>query len=351
MPIMITKAITDLLYHNECVVIPGFGGFVRSNTSSSINTQRSEIIPPNSRLMFNDAIKNNDGLLYHYISIINNCAYSESKQLVDNWVITNVGKLQKKQAIILDGLGYLKYGSQGNIEFVPNMQANYNINSFGLPNLKLYPVRHVPVETVSEPVVAKTVTFKPNNVALETLKWAAVLLPFVGLGIAAGINNKPINKFLNNQTGLFSWVVSTPGKTIEEKNFNIAEKDNSISKIETYEPKSPADYMSFSEFVSLQTESKKEAEVKNTISDEVVDESASQAGYYIIGGAFSKSSNAENFCKISKLDGYNTAGIIGTTPSGLILVSLCKFDNINEATKMLNEVKSSGHEQAWIYKK
>ncbi|MGB4654510.1 MAG: hypothetical protein WBH98_03650 [Bacteroidales bacterium] len=346
---MITKAITDLLYHNECVVIPGFGGFVRSNIPSSINAQRSEILPPNSRLMFNDAIKNNDGLLYHYISITNKCSYSESKQLVDKWVSTNVGKLQKKQAIILDGLGYLKYGSQGNIEFVPNMLANYNINSFGLPTVKLYPVRQIPVATVSEPVVAKTVTFKPNNVALESLKWAAVLLPFVGLGIAAGINNKPINKFLNNQTGLFSWVVSTPGKTIEEKNFNIIEKDDGISKIETYQPKSPADYINFREPSPLQAENS-EVDVKSTVSDEILNNSASRAGYYIIGGAFSISSNADKFCEASKQEGYSTASIVGTTPSGLILVSLSKSDTKDEATEMLKKVKSAGHEQAWIYK-
>ena len=64
------KYIEDLLYRNECVVIPNFGAFITSLNSAQANNN-GMILPPSKSISFNNKLQKNDGVLANYIAELN----------------------------------------------------------------------------------------------------------------------------------------------------------------------------------------------------------------------------------------------------------------------------------------
>ena len=61
------KIIHELLLENEIVIIPGFGAFVSEYKPAEISVDSDEIKPPSKTVLFNQQIRNNDGLLVGYV--------------------------------------------------------------------------------------------------------------------------------------------------------------------------------------------------------------------------------------------------------------------------------------------
>jgi hypothetical protein len=59
----LNKQIIDLLFEHDCVIIPGFGGFVAQYSSASFEEISQSFVPPSKSILFNKNLINNDGLL------------------------------------------------------------------------------------------------------------------------------------------------------------------------------------------------------------------------------------------------------------------------------------------------
>ena len=64
--------IKDLLYRNDCVVLPNLGAFITRNVSAKIDESNNVIYPPSKHISFNPKIVENDGLLANHIAIVEN---------------------------------------------------------------------------------------------------------------------------------------------------------------------------------------------------------------------------------------------------------------------------------------
>ena len=53
----------ELLFVQECVIIPGFGGFLTKYKSADIDYLNYTITPPTKSISFNRQLRNDDGLL------------------------------------------------------------------------------------------------------------------------------------------------------------------------------------------------------------------------------------------------------------------------------------------------
>ena len=78
----IAEYISKLLYQNDCVIIPGMGGFVTNYTSAKIHPINHTFYPPSKSILFNAKLLNDDGLLINAISIGEKISYSEAKNEV-----------------------------------------------------------------------------------------------------------------------------------------------------------------------------------------------------------------------------------------------------------------------------
>ena len=61
--IELAKHIEVLLLENDCVIVPGLGGFIAHYCSSKYNKETHEFCPPVRSIGFNPKLVMNDGLL------------------------------------------------------------------------------------------------------------------------------------------------------------------------------------------------------------------------------------------------------------------------------------------------
>jgi len=351
---MITRHLADLLYHNECVIVPGLGGFIKAYNPARIIHTTHHFFPPSGSIAFNAGLSANDGLLGNYIASVENKSYREAISEIHLWVEKCHETLKRGDNLLLDGIGELFLNASGRIEFKPSKATNFNADSFGLP---------VFFATVadSEPIAVPEVQprkrayrgAKLGRLVPETLKWAAVLAPFIGFALWGTFNGNLINNYVHNYTGMYSWVRSTPGKTAPVSINTLPAKvsvttpepllspagilaENNIS----YNP-NVVSYAELAKHNIVITEPTQVAETQTVVTGQK---------YHVIGGAFRDHNNALKLIAILQEQGY-PAAVVDTTPGGLYVVSMEGFNDYSEATTQLEEIKKAGFSGSWILKK
>lgn len=352
---MITRHIADLLYHHECVIVPGLGGFLKAYTPARIHHLTHEFRPPSGNVAFNAGLSGNDGQLANHIASAQNITYHDALYEIKLWVDECYKSLKKDDRVVIDGIGDLFMNSSRKIEFIPSSEVNFNTDAYGLPVF-------FAKASVSESVIVPDIqparrshkNSKYSRLIPETLKWAAVLAPFIAFVLWGSLNGNIIDNYVHNYTGMYSWVRSTPGKTTPVKAVTSNTSDREIP-----EPKvilSPAGILaeqnvSFDPGAISFTEL---AQNKITIADalevNVLEPNTNNQDYFIIGGAFRDENNALKLISTLQQQGY-PAAIVDTTPSGLYIVSMKGFTDYYEAANQLGEIKKAGFESSWIFKK
>lgn len=347
---MIARHIADLLYDHECVVVPGFGGFIKSISPSIILKETNEIYPPFGKIAFNADLSANDGLLANHIAKTDNSTYREALYEIGSSVELWHRQLRSGDSLKLPKIGDLFLNASGQIEFKPDLASNFNAASYGLP------VMHIKTVQVFTPdfneLQERPSTGKHSKIVQlipSTLKWAAVLAPFIAFALWGSLNQDTVGNYVQNYSGLFSWVKVTPGKTAPS---NLSKSTSVVAVKNQFE--SPAGFIY--ETGNVQTPSisliKPSQETDNTVAafdEKLLTSSKLNANYHIIGGAFRDFNNAMSLISHLKSQGYN-ASIIDTTAKGLFMVSIQGVADYFDAQKQLKEIKAAGYSSAWVYK-
>ena len=304
--------ISNLLYLHDCVIIPGFGGFVGNKKSAFIHPVSGIIYPPSKELLFNKNLTQNDGLLATHIAKQENIDLSETSSLIEDFVQSIQTELNSRSAFKLQKVGTFTKGKEENISFLQDKNQNYNLASFGMQaNHKSKKVER----TISDEkeVIVKTIKQKDFG---ETLKRAAaVLVPLIGLSLI-GITQEEnindiysqmanLNPFTNSKTEI---VKEAPTKEIEVPIVEIIETE----KVEIVIP--------------------------------IITE---QHTYYIIAGAFAEQKNANNMLQKLKRWNYDASIVEG---ENLMRVSYNSFSKKEEAIMALAEIRKD-NKSAWLLTK
>jgi nucleoid DNA-binding protein len=354
---MITRHIADLLYQHECVIVPGLGGFIKAFNPAWILHTSHEFYPPSGSIAFNGGLSVNDGVLANYIASVENISYRDALAELKQWADSCLDALKKDEKVELEGIGILFLNSSGKTEFTPSKQINFNADSFGLP---VFYAKAVNNELFVLPEIQPSKsTYRYTSLRRfvpETLKWAAVLAPFIAFAFWGSINNNIIDNYVHNYTGMYSWVRSTPGKTAPVK---IATYPGRAKEAPVEVVQSPAGLLAGENIsfnpgeISHAALAKNNLTIANTTASvavsQIVSESPTQ-DYYIIGGAFRDHNNALKLISMLREQGY-PASVVDTTSGGLYVVSLKGFDNYKDATIQLDEIKKTGFSSSWILKK
>jgi hypothetical protein len=351
---MITRHIADLLYHHECVIVPGLGGFIKAIHPARILHTTNEFYPPSGSIAFNAGLSGNDGLLANYIASLEKKSYREALLELKHWSETCINSLKHGERIVLEGIGDLFMNASGNIEFSPSRQINFNADAFGLPVFFAKTVVTEPfIIPEIQPVKHPNRDTKLRRLIPETLKWAAVLAPFIGFALWGSLNGNIVDNYVHNYTGMYSWVRSTPGKTATVKPSTLPVRVIVTPK-EIVE--SPAGILA-AKNVSFDPNTVSYAELAKQNITFAGSTNVAETGtlvdkqdFHIIAGAFRDHNNALKLIAILQEQGY-PAAIVDTTSRGLYVVSMKGFSNYNEATSQLDVVKKAGFSASWILKK
>lgn len=351
--LMITRYIADLLYHHECVIVPGLGGFIKAYRPAQILHASHEFRPPSGTIAFNAGLSGNDGQLAHYIASVENISYREALHKIKLWVEKSLNAVKKGDKVILEGIGTLFDNTSGKLEFSPSLQINFNADSFGLP---VFIAKAVTKEKLFVPDIQPTKhtlkNTKYHRLIPETLKWAAVLAPFIAFGYWGAVNGNIIDNYVHNYTGMYSWVRSTPGKTVSVKSVTLpVETKLTPDVLQSPESILASENVSFDPGMVSYTELAKNKVVIGKDIQPVIPEAKSiEQEYHVIGGAFRDHNNAVKLTELLQLQGY-PAAIVDTTPGGLYIVSMKGFTDYSEAVNQLDEIKKAGFASSWILKK
>ena len=136
----ISVFISDLLFEHDCVMVPGFGGFICNYKPAEIHPVLHYVNPPSKSVSFNVNLNANDGLLVNYIAQTGSISYDEALDLVSTWVDSSKNLLNKKETVILKQVGRVFSDIEGNIQFAADDSVNYLKASFALQPISANPV-------------------------------------------------------------------------------------------------------------------------------------------------------------------------------------------------------------------
>jgi hypothetical protein len=322
-----TKAfIRELLFGHDCVIIPGFGGFLGNFSPAYIDKITGTFYPPVKKISFNRNLNHNDGLLISKISRSTGLNYGDARHLVEEFVMELTGRLARGEKVMFDHIGTFVNNHENNVQFEPEANINYYTGSFGLESFQCVPVRNYDVRKRiirhidKDPL--KQASFRKN------LWRAAVLIPVLALLIAIPL-----------KTDLFKAKVETtslnPLVTAEFEN-NRKAVDEAIVIV-------PDSSMSF----KTETSATVEPEASVTVKPEAT-AAAEGHNYSIITGSFKSEENALSHVRTLKADGFDPE--INQAPNGFFRVTAMSCSNI-ETAKSTRDSISKKFPGSWISRK
>jgi cell division septation protein DedD/nucleoid DNA-binding protein len=352
------KHIGSLLYKHNCVIITDFGGFVTNYKSAAIHPVQHTFTAPSKQIAFNRNLTSNDGLLANYISQKLSVSYPEACRIIANFVEACNRELESGKKIVFANVGELFFDREKNLQFVPQTEVNYLLDSFGLSSFQSPAVKRDErmIELAEMENIIPSVSRRKNKSKIwrliEVVPVAAALTYFIiNSSLTANLNASfaSLNPFANNTTekaeATPSPVQPQSGVANNEAEI-IAEPAPVITTPTVTEEKTEPVTALPKEIIAPA----KEEVVTAPIAIKPALTSSTNHSLYIVGGCFSVPENAEKLVQQLKNEGY-PAMILGKNAKGMNMVGIASAANRSKAEEMLGFIQESGYPDAWIFRK
>lgn len=333
----IESHIQSLLFRYDCVIIPGFGGFVINPKETRISTGNDQFNPPAREITFNQNLTRNDGLLCDAIAAVEQVTYEKAVQQVEAYNRENLKKLSEGLEVELEGVGTFNRDAAGILQFEPNIEANFLRSSFGLSSFRSPAIKRDTVEKVIEKKILKALP-KETPIAIPAVAnkggsiikyWPAAAV-FLLLIVASSvlmksdvlnnisINYSEINPFESNTESVFN---------SRSNNSTSEEVSAELDEIELWLERLPKESVAPVHKVKTPSVRKR---------------------FHIIGGCFEFKANANKLTHRLKKRGFE-ATLVGKNRRGLHRVAFGSYETRAEAKEALKYVKSTQMKSAWLF--
>jgi hypothetical protein len=338
------ELIVQLLLRHNCVIVPGFGGFVAQRVSATFDEEKGLMLPPRKTLLFNKQLINNDGLLTAELASRSAISFEDASKEVQNMVNQWNEDLSRGARVLIDKIGFLFYDQEKNLCFEQDRFFNLLLESFGLGKVH-FTKEHIKEET-------KIIEFKP---AIEQLKndnaggaqkgaaWkylaAACIFPvaFYSFWIPTKTNvmesgmfsSKDFNPFFKNKPAVYK------KDSIDAFRFNM-QSDVAVSISENYE------YLPGVVFTVEQDASS--VFERNLPNNSIKGKKASKQ---FIVGCFKSQENVE--AMLNRLHSAGLEAYVFDTYNGLSRVSAGGSDKESDILFIAEKVASLGM-RGWVYR-
>lgn len=368
------QQISTLLYQHDCIIIPGFGGFVANHRAAFLNPAHHTFSPPSKKIAFNSSLRISDGLLANHLSKVNNISYKEAGTIIDKFVKNCLATLNKGDRLVIDKIGVLYYDAEKNLQFTPDNAVNYLKDSFGLTTIHSPAIkREDEVRRTMHPIRPNTGVQRSRKIKtwrLIELVPAAAVLTWLMLSPPV-LNN--INLNLGNLNPFIkpTIVIHPPKAEKVDSKYSYFEQgnnkpENEIKPVDTIAAqrekeniaKTPTEELLATPTpITAEPVTKKEnvaapeeKQVAEPISTKVThtEPVASEKLSYVIGGCFRDYNNAINYRDQALADGFQAA-LIGKH-KGLHMVSLFSSVDANRVATEMALIKEKFQPQAWVFR-
>lgn len=381
------QIIGNLLLRQNCVIIPGFGGFVAKQTSAKIDYKKGIITPPGKSLLFNRQLINNDGLLISEISRQNALPYDDAAVNVQQMVARWSSDLSAGNRVSIDRVGFLFYDQERNICFEQDKEFNLLLASFGLQSVHFLSetdvaiVQHkleqeqviveepaivlelekqiaiAPVQPIEKKVEQKTIktTEKTKKSSFWKYAAAACAIPVIFYSIwipmktdvleSKIVSFQDFNPFHKQESANYK----QQAVAIQIKPEKVKTLEEQLNEVTTNE--SVYSYNFTDElYLQIQLDTQNDAtpvDIKpEVVKNEVHSPQQDHSLNYIVG-CFSEESNAQSLVKQLKSKGFSA--FVKDVKGGLSRVSIGSTSSQEEMDKLIQQANAAGF-NGWVLK-
>lgn len=349
----ITQLISELLYRHDCVIVPGFGGFVSRSHSAGFNKGNNLLFPPAKHILFNRNLIHNDGLLITALMERNAISFEEATRLTEEYRQYIQSLLSAKKRFELQNIGLLYMDSENSLRFEAKADMNFLFDAFGFEPVT---ANELPMEIekpVHKPVFEdRTVTTTP--VVLKPKKSYARIAA-LAIGIPAAMTflllaatSKPMQPIMQSSVNPFYTPEKTysPNHSPERKAFIIADVEKASFL---------ADANGYAAFtlgnngrvmIANTNEPMLHADKTRVVRPSVNSKLSLSGKFQVVLGCFGVKENAERLVNELRAVQVN-AGISGVNAKGLHVVSCGSFNSKQEAVNVLDSIRQR-YPNAWI---
>ena len=152
--IELAQHIEVLLLENDCVIVPGLGGFVAHYTPAMRVAEENVFLPPTRIIGFNPQLKMNDGLLVQSYMAVYDTDFSDATRIVEKEVAHIFTALHEEGKVDLPNIGELRYSIHGIYDFVPYDHKITTPYSYGLDSFEMQELAEL-----KKPYMEKTIRY------------------------------------------------------------------------------------------------------------------------------------------------------------------------------------------------
>jgi hypothetical protein len=315
----VSEYIKALLYQEDCVIIPRFGGFVGKYKDAKIDFKTLRMSPPSKMIAFNQKLQDNDGLLINYIATQENISYESAEVEVSEYVSRLNSALKTGKKVKFLDLGNFKQEKLV-VVFTPENSINFHADAFGMESFDFPMLSSGPRKQIA----LKKKKLEP----VQNKKRRRVIAPLlIGLPLIATLVYAPIyfqDKQEINQ-------VETAGISIpvQLKKHQLKVDEIELSKKQL-------------EIVPVEENINEEPVVNHSVAHKAI-----QGNVYVIAGSFSSVENAEKAVSDFAKKGY--AASVMSASGGMNRVVLKTYNSRDEAYAALPNLKQSlGNDALWV---
>ncbi len=371
------KHISNLLYEQDKVSVPGFGTFFTKYVPARFIPEKKIVQPPGKVARFDQNTIEKDTPLIDYMASKESVDKDQVHDFINSVVKEIRFALEKGKTVELENLGHLSKDADGNIVFEAMPDVNYLTDTAGVapvrtpdqkkePGAPFQPGTHdkesqkkptedqtpapeEPVEdnhtafnddttpdtledkTPTKPIEAMTETSKDKSTP-DAIKWLLIIgIPLLIIILLLGIH---FNVFLIKERLASTIPFFTTEEEVadhiydEEPDDQLVVTEEDITDPETGLPEPPED-----------------------IDDDRAIEATPEPGrpvYYLVVGSFRNPEKAGTLVSQLQEEGADRARILEKTPSNYHRVYYDFYYDINEASRQKNDLRPELKEVAWI---
>ena len=369
----LVRHIEALLVGNDCVIVPGLGGFIIHYTPAVWVEKDNVFLPPTRMTGFNARLKVNDGLLVQSYMTARHVDFAKAAKFVEKDVDELLSLLHAEGKVTLGNIGELHLSIHNTLEFIPGSTplcapAFYGLESFGIRKLQKQEKKEAPAPRLAPVNVPRS--HKPATPHIQWREKAAFLSNAVAVvaiiilcfALSIPVENTEVVKGNYAQllpTDAFCMMkqqslaitplvvkketVPAKAKTEESEAAEAASPAKKVVKPRAEEPAATKAAASRPKEVRKTTPAPKAvARTTKTV--------ASPRMYHIIIASVGTTKDAESMARSLRNKGYAHAqAIIG---GGKMRVCIDSYANEAEAYSALNRFrKDKNYQNAWILKK
>ena len=383
----LSRHIEVLLLENDCVIVPGLGGFIAHNKAAEFKDSANIFCPPLRTIGFNPQLTINDGLLAQSYMQSYDTDFPDASRKIESVVSQIKDSLYKNGQAELDNIGTLYYTMAGTYGFEPYGNAFFSPSLYGLGSFSISPLselasakesaaeQRIVIETVPSSVESPKEKNKQQHIIKRMAEHAigiaaAIILFFV---LSVPVENTYLDNSSYASLGAETMLDAIRSKSLATSSPDKAGNAEDMQQTATADRRNNVNTLRPVAVKTVKVEKAVKAEpaiVKKEMTAEAVKEqpkatvkkeakeakavqksnTAGDKGLFIIVASLQTMQDAEKELAKFKKQGYNDAKIL--TSDNRFRIALYSYTDKSQAYNKINELrKEEQFKTAWLLNK